>query len=102
MTLRITLSFDHPPCGNVGVDIRIPMPNPIEESAEAIADRYRPECPICAEPARYVGFSMEPEHLPKPRMIDSLRCAECGGPTVTKNHLVRCVDPECSWGGDSA
>jgi hypothetical protein len=53
---RISLMFEHPACDDVVVDIHLPLPDPIEESAEAMADRVRPACPICKQPMRYVGW----------------------------------------------
>lgn len=53
MSLRITLIFEHPTC-DVGVDVHLPLPDPIEVGAEAMADRCRPACPICKEPMRYI------------------------------------------------
>jgi len=32
------------------------MPDPINESAEAQADRVCPACPTCKAPMRYIGF----------------------------------------------
>ena len=54
-TTRMIFSFDHPPC-DVSVDIDLPLPDPITESAEAQADRVCPACPICKAPMRYIGF----------------------------------------------
>ena len=56
---RIVLAFDHPPCEGVNVDVTVPLPDPIQESAEAMAERYRHTCPLCKEPARYVGFHFD-------------------------------------------
>jgi hypothetical protein len=53
---RIMLMFEHPPC-DVVVDVHIPLPEPIEESANAMAERVRPACPICKEPMRYSAWS---------------------------------------------
>ena len=63
-TTRISLMFDHPGCpDDVVVDIHLPLPNPIDESAEAMAERVRPVCPICKQPMQYAawGFSDEDE-----------------------------------------
>lgn len=53
---RIRLMFDHPTptCDDVVVDIHLPLPDPIEDDAEAIAERVRPACPICKQPAHAV------------------------------------------------
>jgi hypothetical protein len=59
MSRRIMLSFDHASCSDGTVDIYLPLPDPIQESAEAMADRHRPACPICKQPARYVGWRFE-------------------------------------------
>ncbi len=61
MSRRIVLSFDHPPCGDIAVDIHVSLCDPIQEGAEAIAERLRPVCPICKQPAIYVGFCFEPK-----------------------------------------
>jgi hypothetical protein len=55
---RIRLMFDHPThtC-DVVVDIHLPLPEPIEESVAAMADRVRPACPICKQPMPYTGWS---------------------------------------------
>lgn len=55
---RIMIMFEHHAC-DVVVDIHIPLPEPIEESVDAMAERVRPACPICKEPMRYSawGFS---------------------------------------------
>lgn len=54
---RISLLFDHPGCpGDVTVDIELPLPDPVVESTEAIAERVRPACPICKQRTRYAGF----------------------------------------------
>lgn len=53
---RITLVFSHPPCHGVRVDVCLPLPDPVEEGAEAMAGRVCPACPLCKEPMRYVGF----------------------------------------------
>ena len=55
-TPRIILSFDHRTC-DASVDINLPMPDPINVSAEEQADRVCPACPICKAPMRYIGFS---------------------------------------------
>lgn len=57
MSRRITLVFEHPACGEVGTDVHLPLPNPITESAEAMAARVCPACPLCKQPMSYVGFS---------------------------------------------
>lgn len=56
MSSHITLVFEHTPCVDVRVDVRLPLPDPVEEGAEAIADRIRPTCPACKEAMQYVGF----------------------------------------------
>ena len=55
---HIMLMFEHPAC-DVVVDIHLPLPDPITEGADAMAERVRPACPICKEPMRYSawGFS---------------------------------------------
>lgn len=55
---RITLMFEHRSC-DIVVDVHIPLPEPIDESANAMAARVQPACPICKEPMRYSawGFS---------------------------------------------
>ncbi len=59
-TRRIMLMFEHPTC-DVVVDVHIPLPEPIEEGAHAMAARVQPGCPICKELMRYVGFSFDEE-----------------------------------------
>lgn len=56
---RIRFMFDHPTptCADVVVDIHLPLPDPIEEGAEAMAERVRPACPICKQPMRYAAWS---------------------------------------------
>lgn len=58
---RIALVFDHPPCEGVEVTVVVPLPDPIQEGADAMAARCAPACPICKEPARYVGFHLDTE-----------------------------------------
>ena len=61
-TTRISLMFDHPGCpDDIVVDIHLPLPDPIEEGAEAMAERVRPLCPICKQSMRYAGFSFSDE-----------------------------------------
>ena len=75
MSRRILFMFEHPAC-NVIVDIHLPLPDPIEESTEAMAERVRPACPICKQSMRYGGWnfsdadldespSENPQHLPR-------------------------------------
>jgi hypothetical protein len=59
MSRRLMLMFDHPTC-DVAVEIYVPLPEPIQEGTEAMADRYRPACPICKQPAQYLGWNFEP------------------------------------------
>lgn len=58
---RIALVFDHPPCDGVEITLTVPLPDPIQEGADALAARYLPACPLCKEPARYVGFHLDAE-----------------------------------------
>lgn len=53
---HIMLMFEHPAC-DVVVDIHLPLPDPIEESTEVMAERVRPLCPSCKEPMRYSCWS---------------------------------------------
>ena len=61
MSRRIILSFDHMPCGDITVDIYLPYVESDvgEGGVEELAKRHRPACPICKQPARYVGFGFE-------------------------------------------
>jgi hypothetical protein len=61
MSNRIMLMFEHPACGEIVVDLHLPLPEPIVESADAMGERLRPACPICKQPMRYVGFSYDEE-----------------------------------------
>lgn len=53
---RITLVFEHPPCIGVRVDVRLPLPDPVQEGAETTANRISPACPLCKQAMQYVGF----------------------------------------------
>lgn len=53
---RITLVFEHPPCPDVRIDIRLPLPDPVVEGADTTAKRICPACPACKETMQYVGF----------------------------------------------
>lgn len=57
---RIVLCFEHSTCA-VLVDITLPLPDPIVEGAETMADRIRPTCPICKNPTDYIGFCFDAE-----------------------------------------
>lgn len=54
---RIVLMFEHTTCDEVTLDIQLPLPDAITESADAMAARVCPACPICKLPMHYVGFS---------------------------------------------
>lgn len=58
MSRRLLLAFEHTTC-DVSVDINIRRPDPIVKSAEAMAARVCPSCPICTEPMRYTGWSFD-------------------------------------------
>jgi len=58
MSRRIVLGFTHATC-DVDVDVTVPLPDPIQEGADAMATRCRPACPICKEPMQYVGFNLD-------------------------------------------
>jgi len=58
MNRRIVLSFEHTACGT-DVEIYVPLPDPLQEGAQAIADHRRPACPICKALMQYVGFSFD-------------------------------------------
>jgi len=60
-TRRIALVFDHPSCEGVEVTLTVPLPDLIQEGADAMAARFAPACPICKALARYVGFHFDTE-----------------------------------------
>lgn len=66
---RISLMFEHPSCNDVVVDVHLPLPDLVEESAETAADRVRPACPICKQSMQYVGWGfsdIDEENEPNP------------------------------------